>query len=265
MMESNPNTFPQTPTTRAFVAGVGSATVANGSHGCLLGIGPNDNDAYGVQEFAVYDPIIPKKYFTAWTADTGTSSGLPGLYIFCPPVTSVAMAKEFGVGYVLEAAGRPGPVGSVFVRHLADEDLYRIPGSGQATVAPLAAGEVPADTVVGTPVTVHHPSPSQWRVKTSSNAPLALRLHLTNVPGWKATIDGRPLALESYAGMMLQARIPAGTHTIALRYWPQTFTIGLVLAFVSAACLLGLLVFASVRKRRRSAAGDPGPSAPEAL
>jgi hypothetical protein len=264
MMESNPHTFPQTPATRSFAAAVGPAVVADGSPGCRLGIGPNDNDVYGVHEFGIYDPIVPKTYFSAWTADTGTPSGFPGLYIFCPPVTTVAVAREFGVGYVLEPAGQPGPTGSVFVRHLADEDLYRIPGSGEAAVAPLSAGKLPADTVVGTPVTVHHPSPSQWRLKTSSNAPQALRLHLTNVPGWHATIDGRPLTLEPYAGMMLQARIPAGSHTIALQYWPETFTVGILLALASAAFLLGLLVVASFRNRRRSVAVDPGPRAPGA-
>jgi hypothetical protein len=264
MMESSPRSFPQTPATQALAAGVGSVVVADGSPGCRLGIGPNDNDVYGVREFGVYDPIIPKTYFSAWKADTGTPSGVPGLYIFCPPVATVAMAREFGVGYVLEVAGQPGPVGSVFVRHLADEDLYRIPGSGEATTASLSAGKLPADKAVGTPVTVHHPSPSQWRLRTSSNAPLALRFHLTNVPGWQATIDGRPLALEPYAGMMLQARIPAGSHIVTLRYWPQTFTAGILLALVSAALLLALLVVASFRKRRRSVAGDPGPSAPGA-
>ncbi len=58
---------------------------------------------------------------------------MPGLYIFCPAVTTVAVAREYGVGYILEAAGRPGPTGSVFVRRLADEDLYRIPGFGRGS------------------------------------------------------------------------------------------------------------------------------------
>ncbi len=263
MMESSPHSFPQTPTTRAFAAAVGSATVANGSFGgCRLGIGPNDNDTYGVRELGVYDPIIPKQYFAAWTADTQSASGVPELYVFCPAVTTVGVAREFGVGYVLELAGQPGPTGSVFVRHLGDEDLYRIPGSGEATVAPLSAGVVPGDDVVGTPVTVHHPSPSQWRLKTSSPVPQAVRFHLTDVPGWQATIDGRPLALEPYAGMMLQARIPAGVHSIVLRYWPQTFTVGILLALASAGFLLALLVVASVRKRRTSVVDEPARSAP---
>jgi hypothetical protein len=243
---------------------VGSAVVANGAPGCHYGIGPNVNDAYDIRELAAYDPIIPQRVFTDWEESTLAPVGAPGLYIFCPAVTSAAVAREYGVGYVLQAAGRPGPSGSIFVRHLADEDLYRIPGSGEATVAPLSAGSLPPDRVAGKPVSVHHPSPSEWRIETSSPEPVALRLHLTNVPGWHATVDGRPLTLEPYAGMMLQARIPAGRHSIVVRYWPQTLTEGIILALVSALFLVGLLVWAAFRKRHPADRRAPGLGAPVA-
>jgi hypothetical protein len=251
MIQSDPTTFPQTATDTAFKAAVGSATVAFGSAGCQLGYYPNLNDVYGVHELDIYDPIIPKSYFVAWLKDTGTVGGSQIYNLFCPTVTTANEAREFGVGDILEPAGHRGPVGTTFVRNLDNEGLYRISGSGQATVAPLSGGAFPPADVVGTPVKVSHPSPSQWHLETSSNEPQALRLHLTDVPGWNATIDGRPLALESYAGMMFQVKIPAGEHTIVLRYWPKALTIGLVLALASALCLVGLLVVASVRKRRR--------------
>ncbi len=263
MIQSSAGTWPQTPATTTYVSAVGSSTVAFGTHTCLLGIAPNINDVYEVHELGIYDPIIPKKYFSAWTADTATASGNPELNLFCPAVSTVAVAREFGVGYVLEAAGTPGPVGSVLVRRIADEVLYRIPGSGQATVAPLSGGELPPDRVAGTPVAVSHPTPSTWQLSTTSSGPQALRLHLTDVPGWHATIDGRPLQLESYAGMMLQARIPAGSHTIALHYWPQTLTDGIILALVSVAFLAGVLMMAWFR-RRRGPAGRPDQAQPPA-
>jgi hypothetical protein len=254
MMQSSHQAFPNTPRTRALVNAVGSSTVAFGQGGCArLGLEPNINDAYGVHEFSVYDPIIPKDYFTAWPTDTGTNAGAPLFNEFCPGIFTVAVAREFGVQYVLEVPGTPGPPGSISAGHVGDEDLYRIPGSGQATVAPLVNGKLPADTVAGTPVVVQHQSPSQWHIKTASASPQVLRLHLTAAPGWTATIDGRPLALDTYAGMMLQARIPAGRHTINLQYWPKTLTLGIVLALLSAACLIALLIVSSRRHRRRSA------------
>ena len=66
-----------------------------------------------------------------------------------------------------------------------------------------------------------------------------LRLRLTDEPGWHATIDGRPLALVPYAGVMLQARNPPGNHIVELHYWPETFTAGLILA---AGCVLVLMI-----------------------
>jgi hypothetical protein len=256
MMQSSPSSFPQTRAAQAFVRTVGSATVGFGVAGFSCesaGFEPNVNDVYGVHEFDVYDPIIPKDYFSAWPADTGSAPGVASFNLFCPAVTSTSEAREFGVGYVLEPSGHPGPAGSAFVGRFEHEALYRIPGSGAATVAPLTHGELPADGVSGKPIPVQHASPSQWELKTSSGSPQALRLHLTDVPGWHASIDGKPLALEQYAGMMLQARIPAGDHTIALHYWPATFTYGIVLALCSALFLTSLLVISSRRRRNRAA------------
>jgi hypothetical protein len=264
MMQSSSTSFPQTAATRALASEVGAATVASGSRTCLLGIAPNINAVYGIHQIGIYDPIIPKKYFSAWTADTGTPAGNPELNLFCPAVYTVSVARQFGVGYVLEALGTPGPTGSVRVRQLGDEVLYRIPGSGQATVAPLRGGRLPPDRDPGTPVAVEHPSPSTWKLSTSSDQPQAVRFHLSDVPGWHATIDGEPLPLESYAGLMLQARIPAGSHTIVLHYWPQTLTEGIVLALVGAAYLAGLLAVTSYRRRRGRPAHRVDPSKPAA-
>jgi hypothetical protein len=258
MMQSSSSSFPQTPVIQAFSKTVGSSTVAFGSPGCQLGFDPNVNDVYGVQELEVYDPIIPKDYFTAWLADTHSPPGLPAYNLFCPVVTSVSVAREFGVAYVLEASGHRGPTGSVYVGRFAGEALYRVPGSGAATVTPLSHGELPADLATGKPISVHHSSPSEWNLKTSSSSPQVLRLHLSDVPGWHASIDGKPLVLEQYAGMMLQARIPAGDHTIVLHYWPETLTYGIILAICSAVFLAALLVVASLRHRKRSGSTTPG-------
>lgn len=250
MVQSWPHSFPQTSATRALVGTVGSATVATTDGLCQLGFSPNVNDAYGVHELEVYDPIVPADYYTAWKANVGTNDGYSGLNLFCPVVDSAAVAREFGVGYVLTSEQTPAPEGTVLVRRVGDELLYRVPGSGEATLTPLINDHLPPNDAVGRPVIVGHPSPSRWHIKTSSDAPQVLRLHLTNTPGWTATIDGRALALEPYAGMMLQARIPPGRHQIDLHYWPRALTEGIVLATASVLFLAGLLIASAVRRRR---------------
>ncbi len=172
MIQSSAQTFPQTPATNALVAKVGTATVGFGSQSCVLGIVPNANGVYGVHELAVYDPIVPKKYFSTWIEVTGSPGGVTLYNSFCPAVSTTAVAKEFGVGFILERSGQAGPTGSVYVGRLGDEELYRIPGAGEATVSPLRAGVLPPDEVVGTPVVVHHPSPSRWQLTTSSTEPV---------------------------------------------------------------------------------------------
>ncbi len=87
------------------------------------------------------------------------------------------------------------------------------------------------------------PDAASWKLQTDSPETQALRLHLTSVPGWHATIDGKPLALSRYENVMMQARIPPGHHVIELHYWPTTFTLGIVLAVLAVLALVaGILI-----------------------
>jgi uncharacterized membrane protein YfhO len=126
---------------------------------------------------------------------------------------------------------------------VGEEDLYRIPDSGAATVTPLTAdGGLPDESAPGSPVVVTHSDPSAWRMVTNAGQAQVLRLRLTSVPGWHATIDGQPAPLLPFADVMLQVKVPAGRHTVELYYWPATFTAGLVLA----GCALSGLVIACI-------------------
>ena len=226
---SSPNGFPATPAVSALQHVVGSAVVGTGP-GCPGGIPPEVNIAYQVHEINLYDPIVPNALFSAWSQAAKTPSGYLRLNTFCPWIETAAEARLFGVSYVLVDAGQRGPTGGVFVTQLKverqspsvapsarshDEDLYWIPGSAQATVITIRpGGPLPPADAPGTPVAVHDRNPARWSVTTDSPKPVELRLHLTDVPGWHASIDGRPLQLESLSDIMFQARIPQGRHVI---------------------------------------------------
>jgi hypothetical protein len=233
-----------------------------------LGFLGETNIVYGLHSLVVYDPIIPQAYFKAWTAATGASGGLEDEYFFCPAVTTTAEARLFGVHYILEPHGQKGPVGSHFLAYVGNgEDLYSVPGAAAATLTPIrTGGALPPDGAAGSPVAVQYPNPSTWRMALNVKSPSVLRLRLTNVPGWHATVNGRSLALTSFAGLMFQARLPRGHDIVELSYWPTTFTIGLVLF---AAASIGLSTAAVVawsrsrldRRRRNqviSVGGDEG-------
>ncbi|MGH9919683.1 MAG: YfhO family protein, partial [Nitrososphaerales archaeon] len=172
---------------------------------------------------------------------------------FCPIVKSVSVARLFGVSYVLETPTTPAPKGAVFDEEVGGERLYRVPGAAAATLTPLpATGDFPRDDAAGVPVQVQDPDSSAWRIDIDSAKAQVLRLRLDDVPGWHATIDGRPLELYSFDGAMLQARIPPGRHTVQLRYWPATFTAGIVLAILAALGLLVAAVVARIATKRRA-------------
>jgi hypothetical protein len=247
--------FATTTAESALKRAVGSSVVGFGAPLCLLppglGIPQNAQDAYEVHELALYDPAIPRSYFSSWTALTGRPGGFPKISIYCPGVTTVALARLYGVGFILEQAGTPGPKGSVFDTSMGGEDLYRIPGAAVATLTPVpTTGLPPAIDAVGTPVAVTHPDPASWRLVTDTARAQVLRLRLTDVPGWHASIDGRSVALHHFAGVMLELEVPPGHHTVVLNYWPDSFTVGIVLAVCALVGLLAALVIDERRLRR---------------
>ncbi len=247
--------FTPTPASVALKQAVGSSLVGLGTPQCLfppgLGIPVNDNIVYGVHELAVYDPVVPRTYYVAWKESTGKEPGQPSLSHYCPGVTSAVIARIYGVSFVLEPHGDRGPYGGVFDKEIGGEELYRIPGASAANLVPMThSDQLPPDTAIGTPVPVSHPNPASWRLTTQSSGEQVLRLHLTNVPGWHATIDGRPLPLQQYSLIMLQAVIPPGRHLIELNYWPASFTEGIVLAVLAVGGLVLAAVVGFVRRRR---------------
>jgi len=255
---SSSNTpFVPTPAVRTLQRAAGSSLVALGSPNCFfppgLGIPQNTQLIYGVQELAFYDPSAPDSYFSSWSALTGGKAGYPNYWIYRPGITSLSEARLYGVSFVLEYLKAPGPKGAVFdVRVGKTESLYRIPGSASATLTALpAAGGMPAVEAPGTPLAVMHPDPSSWKLVTRATTPQVLRLRLTDVPGWTASIDGQPLQLVPFSGVMLQARIPAGTHTVELSYWPTALSTGITLALCSMGGLLIAVMIGAFRHRKK--------------
>jgi hypothetical protein len=224
-----------------------------------VGIRPNANIGYGVHEMVVYDPILPADYFRAWDAAGGqrTPPSLNQLGIFCAQIATAAQAREFGVRYVLVAPKHHRPKGQVVnVGIVGDERLFFVSGSGPATVSPAPPGHKPLP--IGAPATlvpVTNPDPASWRLVVNDATASVLRLRLTAVPGWHASIDGHSLALQPWAsGSMLEARVPAGRHVVELHYWPDAFNAGIA---VGGAVVVGLVVTISigaVRGRRRRVA-----------
>lgn len=211
-----------------------------------LGIMPEANAPYGLAELTGYDPIIPKSYYVAVGRIEGTSTRPLVPHVLCPSVGSVHAARQYGVALILEPPGVTGPKGTHRVGEVHGEGMFLVPESGRAT---LGNGRVEPSSTART---------GTLRVQVDTKAPSALVLRVTGVPGWQATVDGRPIALHHAEAIELSTHVPAGRHTVTLRYWPRLFGVGLWISLASALALLaaaawatGGRIFDAARLRRR--------------
>jgi hypothetical protein len=104
-------------------------------------------------------------------------------------------------------------------------------------------------------------------VRLQAAGPGVLGLRLTNAqrrflviselwhPGWQARLDGNALALARTNYALLGAWIPAGEHTLELRFEPLHWQLGRNLSLASAVMLLALALWA--RRSGRRSAGTP--------
>ncbi len=108
------------------------------------------------------------------------------------------------------------------------------------------------ETVVreGKPARVEIVRDEPNRVEISLNAPDPCYLVLadTNFPGWRATVDGKRVSVQSAYYLLRSICVPAGQHTVVFDYWPPSFQIGLLL---SAGSLLTLVAVALTNWLRR--------------
>ena len=72
--------------------------------------------------------------------------------------------------------------------------------------------------------------------------------------GWKAYIDGKEVEISSINEALLAIPVPAGTHTIELKYCPENLVSGLVITIIS----IGLLTFLIIwdKKKKKAVADD---------
>jgi hypothetical protein len=223
-----------------------------------------------VHQVNMNEPIMPKKYYSAWESQYHSVPGIATASQFCPTIASAAQARELGVSYVLVPAGAPGPAGTTYVTRLrvpnphpgspgtttSDEDLYFVPASGVVTVSTRPAGGVARRPAVD--LRVSSTSSGTLNVTVHQKEVSTLNFHVSDVPGWHATIDGRPLALRASSEFELHADVPPGRHDIKLEYWPSLFSVGLILAAIAVVGIGCATSVAWLRTHRRRWGEGPG-------
>jgi hypothetical protein len=82
-------------------------------------------------------------------------------------------------------------------------------------------------------------------------------------PGWRATVDGRPVPIERWDSTFQAIEVPAGAHRVRFLFRPASVEIG---GAISLAALVGLaFVIAADRRARRKTRPGSGPPAEQEL
>ncbi|HUZ20108.1 MAG TPA: YfhO family protein [Acidimicrobiales bacterium] len=195
------------------------------------GFYPVMNVPYGIDELGLHDPTIPQAYFDSWPVPNEQQQTPLNLNLFVPQVDTVALAHRYGVRYVLVHPGLPAPVGMRLVARLSNAGstmrLYEVPGSARFSF----------DGPAGVVTSVAHPGDATYDIEVRVGERSRLVLRVTDVSGWHATADGKPLAISRHDGALMSVVVPAGTRTVVLHYWPSRLTLGFALALVALAVL----------------------------
>jgi hypothetical protein len=244
--------YPETAAMRTLQAKVGTGLVAvddgrrNVQALSPVGFYPELNMAYRIDEFAGHDPLLPQSYYEVLAPGEGNG----GIGLLIPSVGTVAEAQEFGISWLLLYRGRPVPRGATYVATLAGERLFHVSGSSQFSVQPPSGGEVSS---------INQPYAGSYSVRVDDAVSVTLVARVTAVPGWHATIDGRPVRLHTYDDVMQSLVVPAGNHDVQLWYDPPQLMYGIWLAAAAAA---GLSLFgwrsSRLARRRRPEPVDDG-------
>jgi hypothetical protein len=155
--------------------------------------------------------------------------------------------REAGVKYVLTPSRQPLPQRSGSFTLVFRSPSTRIYELG---------GWKPYFTVAGNGCRSHPAGRSS--VRTSCATATTLVRRETDLPGWSATIDGRPASIRRADGLFQAIRVPAGSHEVRFSYAPPYIVWGLVGLLLGC----GWLVVGPrlPRARRSDAAGaSPGP------
>jgi len=70
-----------------------------------------------------------------------------------------------------------------------------------------------------------------------------ISINQMNYPGWNATMDGKPIPIQSVHSVLQQLSIPSGDHSIILTFVPRFWKIGILVT------ILGLVVLFVIPKR----------------
>ena len=80
--------------------------------------------------------------------------------------------------------------------------------------------------------------PGSVRAEVKAARPATIVFSETDYPGWRASVDGKPIAHERFEGIFPAVPVAQGTHVVSFRFVPLSFWIGLPISAGTLAAML---------------------------
>jgi len=209
---------------------------------------------YGLELAGGVDPLQPAAYAAFMEKASGIPAG--GYSVTLPPFTSTE-PEPSGEGYEPDT----GLLGLLNVGYVLAEydlqapglELLEVSGSTRlyanqlvrprAWVQPLDAGPLNAPETGRVEVLSRSANRLTLAVEVDAVTPQRLVLSETAFPGWQARVDGRPVEIETFNGLLRSLVLEPGAHSVVFTYWPRSVYAGLALGAAGVVLLLasGLL------------------------
>ena len=113
----------------------------------------------------------------------------------------------------------------------------------------------PASDPSADAVTVTSDSPDHMRLEARTDAPGLLMLSESYDPGWKAYVNGEQVEVLVADHLLRAIPLPAGEHTVELRYEPTSLKIGMAIFAATILTITVALAILHMRSRRAHATG----------
>jgi hypothetical protein len=139
---------------------------------------------------------------------------------------------------------------------LADPRAGTVPDGTDGTDGPALPPTGPSPTEGGTDqaaagtVAWEADEAERLVLRTSSAQAAVLVVRDTYFPGWSATIDGQPAPVLRADYLFRAVAVPAGAHTVELRYESRALGAGAIVSLLSVLLTLGLGALRLERRRR---------------
>jgi hypothetical protein len=200
---------------------------------------PTDLRLWGLATPQGFDPFLPaqyKKVVERWVPFRTNR-------LFYVDLKNEAMLQEFGVRYVMTT--EPGAERD----NLPRDPNFRLvgPRKSWANVYEYIHARPPfrfEDGGGDVRVTGWAAERRAFRVRSEQGGRFVLVEQF--MPGWSATVDGKPLAVGRWDGAFQQVRVPPGEHTLVFQFRSLGLRIGAVVSLLA----LGLLAMVVLADRR---------------